>query len=232
MRCFFTSAIPEIEAVFRLNAADEQHLFKVLRAVTGNTVMLIDGHGTSAQAQVVEGRQLQIISRKTTGKPPFAVDLYFTPMRKQKLDTMLKQCCECAVASLNVLICERSVALPDTRRWEQLLIEGCKQSKNPFLPSISAPRKLTEVMRDFDGGKTPAFYGDPDAPNISEYAVSGNRTAWFVGPEGGFSETEKSLLESCGVKPLNIGPFTMRAETAAICGITLLNNLLIHDGLE
>ena len=67
--------------------------------------------------------------------------------RKQKLDVLLKQCCELGAAGICIMQCDYSVANPENmNRFQELLAEGCKQSNNPFLPEIIGPLKMKDAV--------------------------------------------------------------------------------------
>ena len=101
-----------------------------------------------------------------------------------------------------------------------LLQEGCKQSKNPFLPRIVPPVPLAAALEEVRRGGVSAFFG---AVRSAERAVAADGDfAWFVGPEGGFTEEEESAMREAGVRGLNLGPYVLRLETAAVCGLAVL----------
>ena len=63
----------------------------------------------------------------------------------------------------------------------------------------------------------------------TEETVSGSKAAaWFVGPEGGFTETEEKQMLEAGVQPLHFGNWVLRVETAAVCGLCLIHEMNRH----
>jgi 16S rRNA (uracil1498-N3)-methyltransferase len=224
MHCFYCKNIPEKEDFAELDKRESAHLFKTLRAKAGEIIALVDGRGTSAEAKVGNDKNILIISRKNHEEPRAKLFLYLTPPKKQKMDSLLKQCAETGVWKIIPMITERSVSTPEKEstleRWKSILLEGCKQSGNPFTPEIELPIKFnTAIARVKESGQD-AYFGSPRS-DIQPDWTEKPRKAWFVGPEGGFSEKEENIMLETGVKPLRIGPWIMRVETAAICGAAL-----------
>ena len=160
--------------------------------------------------------------------PARRLHLYFAPPKKQKLDALLKQAVELGVFELVPMICERSVVTPGENsvagRWMDLLFEACKQSGNPFLPEVAAPMPFSAALSRarktcgalvVGSNRTGVF---PDLGNASD-------AAFFVGPEGGFTDAETDAMFDAGAIPLRIGDWTLRVETAAVAGLGVLNVL-------
>lgn len=214
---------------FCLDSREESHLFRILRARPGETVALLDGRGTTGTAVVETDRRLRLNTKRTVPPPARRLHLYFAPPKKQKLDALLKQAVELGVSELVPVLCERSVVLPGESsvagRWMDLLFEACKQSGNPFLPAVAPPMPFASALaraRETCGAlivgsnRTGVF---PDLRTASD-------AAFFVGPEGGFTDAETNALFAAGAIPLRIGDWTLRVETAAIAGLGVLNVLM------
>ena len=213
----------------RLDPREESHLFRILRARPGETVALLNGHGTTGIAVVEPDRRLSLESKRTVPPPARRLHLYFAPPKKQKLDALLKQAVELGVSELVPVLCERSVVQPGESsvagRWMDLLFEACKQSGNPFLPAVVSPMPFPAALaraRETCGAlivgsnRTGVF---PDLGTASD-------AAFFIGPEGGFTDAETEAMFAAGTIPLRIGDWTLRVETAAIAGLGVLNVLM------
>ena len=214
---------------FALDSREETHLFRILRARPGETVAVLDGHGTLGTAVVEPDHRLRLETRRTVPPPARRLHLYFAPPKKQKLDSLLKQSVELGVDVLVPVLCERSVVQPGessiSGRWTDLLFEACKQSGNPFLPAVCAPVAFSDAVARA-------------RETCSALVVGSNRTgialdlgnvpdvAFFVGPEGGFTDAEMDALSAAGAVPLRIGSWTLRVETAATAGLGVLNVLM------
>lgn len=228
MRFFYSSAIPDAGETLELDKQESAHLFGTLRGRPGEYVGVLDGRGTEAEAEITAGRRLLIHRRRVHSEPSPKIHLFCAAPRRKELDLLLKQCVEAGAWSINLLECERSVALPDggaLERWTSIAIEGCKQSHNFWLPRIAPPERLNSVLErlsereDFCklyGHVSP--YKRPELPRCGNYAL-------FIGPEGGFSPEEESYMEKCGVIPWRFSNNVLRLENAAVSGVMLLNYL-------
>ncbi|MHB9139092.1 MAG: RsmE family RNA methyltransferase [Victivallaceae bacterium] len=227
MHCFYCEKISDPGSVAELDERDWKHLFKTLRALPGEDVMLMDGRGTIGEAIVAEGREVIVGRCERIAEPDVKLHLYLAVPKKQKMDQLLKQCAELGVWTIVPMTSARSVVMLSgdsaPERWDALLREGCKQSHNPFLPQVKELMKLGEAVKAVAAQPVTPFFGAPDA-RVTDAGIgkSGNELAWFVGPEGGFAPEEEQLMLEHGFNKLCIGNWTMRVETAAVCGAAVL----------
>ena len=217
------------DSLIRLDPREESHLFKILRARPGDRVRLLDGRGTTGVAVVGQGRELRLESKESVPPPARRLHLYFAPPKKQKLDSLLKQSVELGVDVLVPVLCERSVVQPGESsvggRWTDLLFEACKQSGNPFLPSVCPPVPFAEAVVRARGTCSALVVGSNRTGTALELGNVPD-VAFFVGPEGGFTDAETDALAAAGAAPLRIGSWTLRVETAAAAGLGVLNVLM------
>lgn len=212
----------------KLDGAESSHLFKTLRAQPGEEVELLDGKGSIGKAKVMPGRELELLSVRKEPPPERRLHLYLAPPRRQKTDQILRQSVELGIWRIVPITCLRSVSLPDADsvegRWTDLLFDACKQSGNPFLPELSAPIAFEASLPDASRRCGAALYGAPGAEtrNPLDCTKGAKDVAWFVGPEGGFAPEELAMLQAANFIPLRIGRWTLRVETAALCGAALL----------
>ena len=225
-RCDELAKLPPGSSV-RLEKGESAHLFRTLRAAEGDRCILMDGRGCVGEAEVAAGKSLILRSRETLQPPPGpSLHLYLAPPRRQKMDQILKQCAELGVRRIVPMVCARSVSLPDedavSGRWTELMFEGCKQSGNAFIPETGASMRFPDAVRDASDRCEAVFFGsvsgcgNETAPSVCRSA------AWFVGPEGGFTAEEEELMRRAGFRAFHFGNWTLRVETAAVCGIAIL----------
>ncbi|MDD4817020.1 MAG: RsmE family RNA methyltransferase [Victivallaceae bacterium] len=214
-----------------LDRDEAEHLFVTLRARPGDRVGLINGRGVTAEAEVTADRQLTVISRAAATFPAFRVHLFCASPRRKELDLLLKQAAETGAASVNLINCARSVATPDgaaLNRWRTIVMEGCKQSHNPFAPEIAVPEEFADAVERVGHSGWPARFGavrQPDDRPESFNAVADGDCALFIGPEGGFTGEEEAAMLTAGFMPWNFASTVLRLETAAAGGVMLLKYL-------
>ena len=221
----FCNVIGESGEIIELEKNDRDHLFKVFRASVGDEVELLDGCGRRGMAHVKEGKLLQLFEVEDIPQPERKYHLYCAVAKRSKFEPLLKQCAELGVWSIVPVKFTRSVSDSDKSggRWQVLLQEGCKQSKNPFLPIIREPITLAAALEEMK--QYHSFYG-----GIGELSGSlpdtGRDAAFLVGPEGGFTPEELGEIKQAGLSTLNLGPYVLRLETAAVCGMAVLRRIL------
>ena len=223
MHTFFTETFFTPGTHAQLSARERDHLFKTLRARPGDEVELLDGCGGRMTGIVREGRVVEILSATREPEPEKKLHLCCAVPRRAKFDVLLKQAAELGVWSIRLIECERSVAKPEgSDRWQTLLQEGCKQSKNPFLPRIAAPIPLAALLEQLRREQIRGFFGAVRSAGSRAVADDAKEFAWLVGPEGGFTPEEETAMREAGVGGLNLGPCVLRLETAAVCGLAVL----------
>ena len=215
----------QVGDLLRLEKNEANHLFRILRAVPGEKVELMDGCGRIARAEVVPDKLLKLEEIRFYPQTESFVTLYLAVPKKQKNDTLLKQITELGVRRIQPLLCEHSVVIPDPDsihgRWQELLFEACKQSGNPYLPEVSEPLKFDAAVKDAVQHCSKVFYGSPRVAGEKSGELCGN-IGFFVGPEGGFSAAEEDLMEQNLFESLRIGSWILRVETAAVAGAAVL----------
>ena len=231
MRCFYCENLKEGElSPSDFSKNESQHLFKVLRGKSGDRILLINGTGTIAEAKIKEKNLIITDTVQKLQSPKIKLHLFVAPPRKQKMDHLLKQCAEIGVWSVNLIETERGVSQPEKEsafaRMQLHLQEGCKQAHNPFLPKLQPPVSLKNAI--IATSNMDAAYFGSTSGKTSPIASQNNESvniAWIVGPEGGFTDNEEQLMLNSKIKPLSLGQWIMRIETAAITGSHFLRML-------
>lgn len=226
MRLFFCESIPE-SGLIQLNHRDARHLFKTLRAREGDEIELINGKGVHAEAVVRTKESIEIHTFHRETPPAKRIHLAVAVPRRQKMDQLLRQCTEVGVTTLVPLICERSVSTPDIEaddeRFQTLIIESCKQSRNYFMPRTLPSATLNDFIAAHDWHQEAGFLGHPYAADTNQTSPTEARDFWWiVGPEGGFSDAEIAHILAHNIQPVNLSPYILRVETAAILGLGYL----------
>ncbi|MCP4178443.1 MAG: 16S rRNA (uracil(1498)-N(3))-methyltransferase [bacterium] len=227
MRCFYTKEISN--DIIKLTKEEEKHLFSVLKAKDNSEIFITDGKGKIATATINSNKTLTVLSTKKYSNPSPKIHLYVASPRKQKMDQLLTQCTELGAWNIQPIVTERSVSIPNKTnaidKWKIKLIEACKQAHNPFIPKIQLPISFNQAINSLKEKNFTNFFGATTSSNISIHSYSKINTpdiAWLVGPEGGFTDNEIEIMLNNSFNPLKIGKWIMRVETAAVAGITIL----------
>lgn len=230
IRRFYVPALDADDGTVLLPEGESQHALRVLRLAPGDRLRLLNGRGLVAEAELLpqpdgarHPRQAlcRIVESTLQPRSSTALTLCVAPPRGKAFDLVLKAATELGFAIIRPVLCRFGVARLDgiSPGDQETLVAALKQSENPYLPQLFAPKEFAEVLGELlqDGaagifGASPAAEATPHRPFST--AVARKVTAIWVGPEGGFAPEEEEALLSAGVIPVTIGDCTLRVETA------------------
>ena len=225
-----------------VSEAEAHHLIHVLRCRIGAKVILFDGQGTEASAEVVSvtRRDLACVIRSRIQharplRPEFTV--IASPPKADRLKMMVEKLTEIGVDRLVLLNTSRTVTTPGETRLDKIhssMIAACKQCRRPFFMELSPLQSMQAALSELQSATTNPFVciAHPETNNNVTDLWSQTQitkpVAVLIGPEGGFTEDEVQAAISCGAVPVS-WPYTiLRIETAAIVFATLLMSRLHH----
>lgn len=213
-----------------LEAGQAHHLLHVLRLQAGAELRIFNGRSPEFSAHLAipgKGRAAAVVGPSLR---PFvaAPDLWlaFSPIRQARMDMLVEKATELGAAALLPVLTRRTqvrqVNLPKIAAQAR---EAAEQSERLDLPRIMPPQDLSALLAGWPAGR-PLFacLERSDAPSLVAAIGSGPVVAGLlVGPEGGFApEEQAALLAHPAVRPVSLGPRILRAETAAIAGLSVL----------
>ena len=120
------------------------------------------------------------------------------------------------------------VRVEKIERMRANVVEAAEQCNLVHLPEVLEPEKLEKVLAGWDKGRSLVYCDETmvDRNTLERLRSLRQPSAVLVGPEGGFTDAEKALLKSrTFVIPISLGPRIMRADTAAIAALTLMQAL-------
>jgi 16S rRNA (uracil1498-N3)-methyltransferase len=211
------------------------YLRNVLRLGTGDLVLVFNGRDGEWQAQLsADGRRdASLVPMRQTRPQQAATDLHylFAPLKHARLDYMVQKATEMGAARLAPVLTERTVPnRVNLDRMRANAIEAAEQCGILTIPEVAEPRRLEAVLSDWDAGRTLIFCDESAAskdPIAALASAAARPVAVLIGPEGGFADSERDmLLAKSFVVPLSLGPRIMRADTAAVAALALVNAVL------
>jgi len=198
------------------------YLTHVMRMATGGEVALFNGRDGEWRANVErEGKRirLRVVAPLRPQEPAPDLWLLFAPIKRARIDLVAEKATELGVAVLQPVLSERTdVERVNTDRLTAHAIEAAEQCGRLSVPQVRPPIDLGKL---FDGwGERRVWLALPGAPPASAAPEAG---AVLIGPEGGFSDSETRWLAALPqIVPVGLGPRILRAETAAIAALTML----------
>jgi 16S rRNA (uracil1498-N3)-methyltransferase len=211
------------------------YLGNVMRLSVGDQILLFNGQDGEwlAQIKVIRRGDCQLIIgeqiRQQSGGPD--IEYLFAPVKKARLDFMVQKATELGVAALRPVITRRTNAeRVKIDRMRANVIEAAEQCGVLRVPEVVEPVKLQTVLKSWESGRTLIFC-DESAPVASPIealqAVPRGPSAILIGPEGGFDDSERQMLQKLTfVHAISLGPRVMRADTAAVAALALINATL------
>src|SRR5215207_3457654 len=209
--------------------AQAHYLGGVLRRGAGDPVLLFNGRDGEWSARITELRRDRarfLPERRTRPQSPAPdLRLLVAAVKRPAMEWIGEKATELGVGLIQPVFTRRSVSeRVNTARLEGIAREAAEQCRRLTVPRVAEAKPLHAVLDGWDG--TPLLAGDErrDSPPLA--AVLRNRAlplAWLVGPEGGFETAElDDLRRRPFVATAALGPRILRAETAAVAGLAVV----------
>jgi|SRR5215813_2764902 len=224
-----------------LTAEEARHARDVLRLRAGDEIYLFDGQGKEFRGILRgfarAGAAVDALEEVEPARPesPLQLTLGISLLKGEKFDLVIQKATELGVSRIVPILTERADVRPKAAaeahnrisRWQRIALEAAKQSGRARSPQIDAP-VVTNVWLnsgDFDGA-TKLFFSERQGRALRDSSPTNNPThvTAAVGPEGGWSDEEIAQARKTNWEVVTLGGRTMRAETAAIAIVALLQH--------
>lgn len=238
-----------------LTDSEAHHARSVLRLQSGHRVVLFDGRGREATAEItaLDSAAVQLRILQETLTPPLRAHITLAQAipKGKNMDLIVQKAVEIGAAEIFPLLSGRTVVQLDREsaaqkaaKWQSTAIEAAKQCGQNWLPQVHEPSPPNEFFRNL-AARTPLHFDlrligalQPGAQHLkkilADYAQDHDgarpeRVLMLIGPEGDFTPAEISLARSHGCAPLTLGPIILRVETAAIYCLSILSYELLGE---
>lgn len=217
-----------------LGPEQTHYLRHVLRQEPGQAVALFNGRDGEWEARIEAfGRERCTLSvgrqrRAQTAEPDLW--LVFAPIKRARLDTAIEKATELGVGTLQPVLTQRTIVeRVKPERWRAIAIEAAEQCGRLSVPAILPPLPWARLWEEWPAPRR-ALVCDPrtDEPIAAALARLGPAGPWAVvtGPEGGFAEAELDAISQLPfVNRVGLGPRVLRADTAGLAAIAILQAL-------
>lgn len=215
---------------------DQSHyLANVMRVKPGETIALFNGRDGEWQGHLEtvakNGVSARLVAQTRPQIPEPDLWLLAAPIKKDRIDLVAEKASELGISMLWPVFTRRTVmSRVNTDRLAANMTEAAEQCERLTVPSMHEPAALEKALADWDATRPLLFLdesgsGAPIAQALG--TVPPGKLALLVGPEGGFDENERALLaRQPFAVPVSLGPRILRAETAAIAGLAIVQALL------
>ena len=211
-----------------------RHVRSVLRAQTGDEIVVVDGEGGWHRVRIDHLSSDQVVgtvqeTRRDVGEPDRHLTVGLGLLTKRsRFETFVEKAVELGVRRIVPLHTDHTET--DTFRHERtrnVMIAALKQCRRSRLPVLSEPQSLGSLLEAAEADHRFICQGGENSPSLPEALDegAGDHILTLVGPEGGFSSTEVEEAVAAGCTPVSLGRRRLRAETAGIAAVT---TVLLH----
>ena len=218
---------------YNLESNASNYLIKVLRHTSGQQIQCFNGIGKEAICTIlshsnreilIEVNQILSESLQTLPKLHLAIGL----LKGQAMDRAIQHATELGATDIWLLQSERSNAHYNEKRliskvehWKKVMISSAQQCGETFLPSIHGPNNIYDVFEQTQSAEKMIF--DPLGVPLEKDLIVKERIL-FIGPEGGWSATERNYFETQKVSLYSLGKRILRAENSPSVALALVKH--------
>lgn len=231
MQLFYTDHI--IDGMAMLPEDESQHIAKVLRKRSGDRIWVTDGRGSLYEGTIYEAAarevrvNLELVDRHEKDTPDLVIAIAPTKNR-DRMEWFIEKSVEFGVTEIYPIWCERSERKnARTDRWERIALAAMKQSLHLYKPIIHPPVQFDDLLeQDVATDCLIAWLGEKtESTPFSRCYRPESRTLIAIGPEGDFTDDEASRAFARNWKPVSLGNYRLRTETAGIAAASWANVL-------
>ena len=224
---FFVSPEAIQEKQFKITDTGLVHqMSRVLRFKVGERLELLDNTGKVYESEVFEiskdmisGSINNTIDRPDA--PKHKINLCMALLKKDNFELVLEKATELGVSAITPILTERCIkkidAIPE--RWQKIIQEASEQCGRSQMPEISDPIKFKEALQKYSPGLI--CFAESKNP-LANFDINDDINL-FIGPEGDFTLDEIKAAKQNKIEPVNLGSNILRAETAAIAALSVIN---------
>jgi 16S rRNA (uracil1498-N3)-methyltransferase len=236
---FYVDALPEVGDIAVVDGDEGFHAANVRRIRSGEELDLSDGAGGFAHCVVEDvgkARLLaRVVQRLTVDRPTPTVTVVQALPKSDRSELAIELATEAGADAFIAWQASRCVARWDgvarmekgLRRWRAVARAAARQSRRPYIPSVSGVVSTAELVRRVrdDAAKVLVLH-ESATVLLAELRLSqANSLMLVVGPEGGIADEEIAALVDAGAEPVRLGPTVLRTSTAAAVALGALGVL-------
>lgn len=230
----FTIADLAAGATVELSADQAHYLRNVMRLGDGDAIALFNGRDGEFRARLarIGKRDMRVvIEAQSRGQAPESdLWLVFAPLKRARIDYLIEKATELGASALLPVMTQHTVVERlNLDRLRAHAIEAAEQSERLTMPALHAPQPLAALLDGWDAARRIMLCDESGtAPPVAAALQGVPASSWavLIGPEGGFAETELDALRKLPfVSAVSLGPRILRADTAALAGLAVLQAL-------
>ncbi len=226
IRLFVDQPIGQGQSVV-LTREQAHYLFGVMRLGIGDAVAVFNGRDGEFRAEVVKagkrGGELMCSVQSAEQSAPPDLWLMFAPIKKARTDFIVEKAVE--MGARRIVPVQTVFTNSERIRQDRLqahAVEAAEQCGATFVPEVGALQKLDRLLAEWPSERRLMFCDEARAGDTIGLPDAPGPWAILIGPEGGFSEAERTKLQGFEFShPVALGPRILRADTAAVAALTI-----------
>jgi len=237
MHRFFVDSSAINDNTIIISGTDAHHISKVLRIREDDEIIVCDQCGTDYVCSVAEIDSEKVVARifrksASISEPPVNITLYQGVPKGDKLETVIQKCVELGAIKVVPVSMKRCVAIIKDKdkakkheRMQRIAFEAAKQCGRSVIPEVSEVMSFENAINEASGKcdlKLLPYEGEKN--NSIKTVLKNNQDAKniciFIGPEGGFDDSEIKYALNHGFSIVTLGPRILRTETAPLAAIS------------
>ena len=221
-------------AALMLGHDQTTYLLSVLRMKAGDSVVLFNGRDGAWLAKITDphrkGATVELVVQTAHQTPPSDLWFGFAPLKSGRLDYLVQKATEMGAGTIQPVITRfTQISKLKADKLHANIIEAAEQCEVLTVPRLADEVSLADLLRDWRQvhGLRRLVFCDEAAPSAAPTQtlawLEGLPVGVLIGPEGGFSDEERQLLLAQPfVIPISLGPRILRADTAAVAALALV----------
>lgn len=220
-----------------IEGEDVKHISKVLRCRVGEALEICDNDNNEYICEITNidksEVQLNIIDKVDIKRESdLKIKVYQGLPKGPKMEMILQKLTEVGVDEIILVQTKRTVVKVEDKkedkkieRWERIIYEAAKQSKRGKIPKLRGILSFKEALSDMNKNDLNIAPYENERTKSIKQAIKGqdiNNIGIFVGPEGGFEDTEIKAIEDIGGQSVSLGPRILRTETASLVASSIV----------
>jgi 16S rRNA (uracil1498-N3)-methyltransferase len=234
----YLPSIPSGEKAIFIAGEESRYLLNVLRMKVGDEFTVFDASGAHFRAEVKRVGKTNVVAELKEALPPAPepvrrLILLQGILKGKKMDYVVQKATELGVAQI-VPVATRRSQVRQTRkhdRWQKIALEASRQSYRTSVPEVMEPVAFDKFLVGAGPLKGCIFWEEGGA-SLRGMKLDASEEPFIVaiGPEGGFTEDEVTMARGKGLDVASLGSRILRAETATVSAITIVQFLLGEMG--
>ena len=241
MPTFFVASDAIVPPTVRITGPLLHHLRQSLRLQRGEMLSVTDDRGTRYRAEIAEVTGHALVGRivDTTSAPAKAgasIILAQALLKGEKMDWVIQKATELGVDRIVPVLAAHSVVRPradriehQRARWQRIALEAAQQSERWSLPLLDEPATVAELWSRSKTAASKILLAERSSgASLTNVPLPGpGGELWLlIGPEGGWEQEEAAQALQQGFVAVTLGPRILRAETAAIAAMSIVQSRL------